>query len=73
MGSNTKLLNELLTNEQAAAYLGVSPQTLCVWRSVGRYNLPFLKIGRLVRYRKSDLDDWLEKRVRTTSGAAYAR
>ena len=40
----------LLDDAQAAAALSVKPGTLAVWRSCGRYNLPYLKIGRLVRY-----------------------
>jgi excisionase family DNA binding protein len=59
---------ELLNEEQAAEYLTVSPGTLSVWRSTGRYSLPFVKVGRRVRYRLSDLDAWLEARSRE-SGA----
>lgn len=59
---------ELLNEEQAAEYLTVSPGTLAVWRSTGRYSLPFVKVGRRVRYRLSDLDAWLEGRSRE-SGA----
>ena len=47
---------KLLTRQQAAAYLGVKPQTLSVWACTKRYGLPFIKVGRLVRYRVSDLD-----------------
>jgi excisionase family DNA binding protein len=63
--------NELLTDEQAAALLGVKPQTLAAWRMSGRYGLPFLKIGRLVRYRRGDLERWLESR-RTGAPAELA-
>ena len=59
---------ELLDEKQAAEYLTVSPGTLSVWRSTGRYSLPFVKVGRRVRYRLSDLDAWLEGRSRE-SGA----
>jgi len=55
--------SELLTTVQAAAYLQVSPGTLEVWRATRRHALPFLKCGRLVRYRRSDLDAWLESRL----------
>jgi len=58
----------LLTPPEAAAYIGVSENTLSVWRCVGRYAIPFIKVGRLVRYRVSDLDAWLESRTHT-SGA----
>jgi excisionase family DNA binding protein len=55
--------NQLLTREQAAAYLGISAQTLSAWVTHGRYDLPVVKVGRLVRYRLRDLDAWLEKRT----------
>lgn len=59
---------ELLDDKAAAALLDVSPGTLSVWRSTGRYGLPFLKIGRKVRYRRSVLEEWMEARTRV-SGA----
>lgn len=40
----------LLTEQQAAEVLGVKPGTLQVWRCTRRYGLPFVKVGRLVRY-----------------------
>jgi len=54
---------ELLTRDEAARYLGLKPQTLAVWASTGRYELPFIRAGRYVRYRKQDLDRWLDSRV----------
>lgn len=67
---NTLSLNErLLCREEAAAILGTTPGTLAVWASTKRYNLPFIKIGRLAKYKKSDLLDFIEKNTRTqTSG-----
>jgi hypothetical protein len=61
---------ELLDEKAAAVVLDVSPGTLSVWRSTGRYALPFLKVGRKVRYRRADLLYWLEKRTRTTGATA---
>lgn len=54
----------LFSPAEAAAYLGVTENTLNVWRCVGRYNLPYIKVGRLVKYRKSALDAFLESRTR---------
>ncbi|NDV13762.1 helix-turn-helix domain-containing protein [Crenobacter sp. HX-7-9] len=51
--------------EQTAALVGVKPTTLQQWRWSGKYNLPFVKVGRLVRYRKSDVLKWLESRTQT--------
>ena len=60
----------LLDERKAAAVLGLSPGTLSVWRSTGRYQVPFVKVGHLVRYRVADLDAWLESRTRTTGATA---
>ncbi|MDR4517184.1 MAG: helix-turn-helix domain-containing protein [Nitrosomonas sp.] len=53
----------LLTPSEAAAYIGVTENTLSVWRCVGRYNIQFVKVGRLVKYRKSALDAFLDRRT----------
>jgi excisionase family DNA binding protein len=52
-----------MNREDAAAYIGVRPQTLAVWCVTGRYGLKMVKVGRSVRYRQSDLDAWLERRT----------
>jgi excisionase family DNA binding protein len=54
---------ELLGTGDAAAYLDVKPGTLEVWRCTKRYAIPYLKVGRCVRYRRSDLDAFLESCV----------
>jgi len=61
---------KLLDDKQAAEYLTVTPGTLSVWRSTGRYALPFVKVGRMVRYRLSDLDTWLDARSRDNGATA---
>jgi excisionase family DNA binding protein len=48
--------DQLLSRKQAADFLGVKPQTLAAWLCTKRYPLPVVKIGRTVRYRKSDLE-----------------
>lgn len=53
----------LLTRNQAAEYLGVKPQTLALWASTKRYKLPYVKVGRSVRYRRSDLEAFLNSRT----------
>lgn len=57
----------LLTVEQAAAYLNVQPQTLNNWRTTGRHNIPTTKVGRLVRYRRSALDAFIERSTGATT------
>lgn len=56
------LKSPLLSNTEAANLLKISPATLTVWRAERRYNIPFIKVGRCVRYRLSDVEDWLEAR-----------
>ncbi|MCA9804832.1 MAG: helix-turn-helix domain-containing protein [Cyanobacteria bacterium HKST-UBA02] len=55
--------DQLLSRKEAAGYLGVSPQTLAIWHCTSRYPLPVVKIGRLAKYRKSDLDSFIESRT----------
>lgn len=57
--------DQLLTNDEAAALLRVSPGTLDVWRCIKRYQIAYIKVGRSVRYRRSDLEEWLRKRTVT--------
>ena len=45
-------------NDTGATYLGCTPDTLRVW--VSRRRVPFYKVGRLTRFRRQDLDEWLE-------------
>ncbi len=54
----------LLSRTEAAEYLGMKIGTLEVWASTGRYNLPFIKVGRIPKYRKSSLDAWIQGRTR---------
>lgn len=61
--------SELLTRKEAASYLGVTPETLAVWHSTKRYPLPMVKIGRLCKYKKSDLDAFIALRTIGVVGA----
>ena len=60
----------LLTEQQAAEFLSIAPGTLSVWRSTGRYSIPFVKVGRSVRYRLSDLNSWIDSRTQTNGATA---
>ena len=66
---STATAPDLLSAPEAAEYLGLRVQTLNIWRVTGRYGLPYIKLGRLVRYRRSDLDAWLESRLVTADAA----
>ena len=57
----------LLTSQQAAEYLGVSLAFLERDRWAGA-KVPFVKVGaRAVRYRKADLDQYVESRLHAPS------
>lgn len=49
----------ILPNVTAAEYLGITPHTLNVWRCNKRFDIPYIKVGGRVRYRKSSLDNFL--------------
>lgn len=63
-------MNVLLSRAEAATYLGIKPQTMAVWASTKRYPIPFVKVGRLVRYRQQDLDAFIRARSVGASGGA---
>lgn len=60
-GEPIRFPTELLSRREAAQYLGVKEQTLAVWLCTKRYNIPVVRIGRLVKYKKADLDAFIQK------------
>ncbi len=58
-------LEKLLSPEDVSNSLGVSVETLNTWRATNRYNLPYIKVGRLVRYRINDVQEFLNSRLCT--------
>jgi predicted DNA-binding transcriptional regulator AlpA len=59
-----------LTPIKAARYLGISEASLRLWRSEGR-GPRFFKAGeKLIRYRRADLDVWIEERLSTPATSA---
>jgi excisionase family DNA binding protein len=55
---------EVLTTSEAAQYLRLGKPTLDRFRITGE-GPNFCKLGGAVRYRRADLDNWLESRVAT--------
>jgi len=51
--------DHLLTEKETCAYLRVSKRNLYCWRIAGL--IPYFKIGRAVRFRKSEVDAALER------------
>lgn len=64
----TQTMERLLTPEQAAERLAMPVLTLQTWRKNGT-GPRFYKLGRRIRYRAEDLEQWIEKQA-TNHGAA---
>lgn len=58
--------NMMLRTTEAANFLGVKKSTLEAWRCRGGGPV-YLKLSKAVRYRKEDLDDFISKKVRTST------
>ena len=58
MATATDATGSLLTEKVAARLLAVSNRTLQTWRFRG-IGPAFVRAGRAVRYRQTDLDDWV--------------
>ncbi|MBI5178155.1 MAG: helix-turn-helix domain-containing protein [Nitrospinae bacterium] len=51
----------LLKEGDVATILGISPLTLRNERSRGKISIPYVRIGRLIRYRIEDLNSFIEQ------------
>ncbi|MDP5131160.1 MAG: helix-turn-helix domain-containing protein [Paraglaciecola sp.] len=58
--NTTTPTSTLLTPLQVAERLGVTTGTLAVWRCNGTTQIPYVKIGRVVRYRERDIVAFLD-------------
>ncbi len=62
METRTALLdNPLVTAEEVAAVLRVSPKSIYRWASEGR--LPAFREGRLIRFLESDVEVFVKSRI----------
>ena len=64
-------LREVMNVEQAARYLGISPDTLYKYLSEGR--VPAFKLGNRWRLKKTTLDRWMERQSQLQEGKASKR
>jgi len=53
--------NEILTIEEVAAYLRLTPQTIYRWAQEKR--IPAVKLGKEWRFRRSIIDRWLDAQI----------
>ena len=62
--TTNNIQDPLLDRIAAAKYLGgLKPATLAVWDCTKRYDLKPIKVGKLVRYKRSSLDAFLRDRM----------
>ena len=52
-------LQAFLTTEDVLGYLKVTPRT--IYRLIRTGELPAVRIGRQWRFRRTDLDEWLDR------------
>lgn len=65
-------IHRLLPPETVAEILGVAVGTLSVWASTGRYNLPFVRVGRKRMYRPEDVEAFIARRTAIHTGQTSA-
>jgi len=58
--------DDFLTTEEVAEWLRVSPQTVWDWRKKGRGPQAY-KLNHVVRYKRSDVHDWIVKQNESNS------
>ena len=64
---NPDYLDGLIDEREAAQFLGYSPRALQNWRARGG-GPAFVKVsGRSIRYRRLDLMNWTESRIRAST------
>jgi hypothetical protein len=56
-------METLMSPQQVADALGVTVQTLAVWRCTHRYDLSWVKVGRNVMYRPEHVREFIEKQT----------
>lgn len=57
--NNANTGHSLLTPGQTAEQLNIPVSTLSRWRSERR-ELPYVTVGRLIRYRQADINRWID-------------
>lgn len=61
---------KLLTVEDVAQWLGVSPAWCRDHSSRKSPRLPVVRVGKLLRFRAADVEKWVEEQVEATRKAA---
>jgi hypothetical protein len=58
----TDRVNKLLRPDEVSQLLQIDVETLNTWRCNKRYALPYIKVGRCVRYKAADVDTFIHER-----------
>ena len=61
MNEGIAIERRLLTVVEVAAYLGLSAHTLYTMVSQRRVPFPFIKVGRLTKFDRKEIDRWLDR------------
>ncbi|WP_229028541.1 helix-turn-helix domain-containing protein [Bifidobacterium breve] len=71
MNSIASQLDPLSSPQQVSDVTGIPVNTLAYWRCEGM-NLPFTKMGRVVRYRREDVLEYIERNTFSSTAGAKA-
>ncbi len=67
-----QLVSALMNPIEVSEYLGVPTGTLANWRYQGRGTM-FIRVGRHVRYRAGDLEEWIDRQASSEHRASHDR
>lgn len=58
-GTTLEKEERLLTIDEVAEFLHINPMTVYAWVKDGK--IPAFKIGKVWRFKKTEIDEWLKK------------
>lgn len=64
MSTKSKPQDRLITLSEVAEYLQIAERTVYQWAQRGK--IPSFKIGNVWRFKRDDIDQWIEDRKRDT-------
>ena len=50
---------KLLSVKEVSAITGLAPDT--IYKMISQRRIPFVKVGRLVKFKQQAIDEWIEK------------
>jgi excisionase family DNA binding protein len=65
----TQSIPDVMTIEQLATYLSLAVDTL--YKKVQAHEIPFTKVGNLLRFTKTSIDQWLARNTQTPDEDVY--